>query len=86
MKSQRVSARRSSQEKDWMDTKAQGSIKNETIQEDKYATAKRERQEHADADHAAALDIQYQAELARWKALSWWKRLKIKKPEPPTRI
>jgi hypothetical protein len=28
-------------------------------------------------------NTQYQQELARWKALPWWKRLIIKEPDPP---
>jgi hypothetical protein len=40
----------------------------------------------ADPGRAAQLNIQYQEELARWKALPWWKRLTVKKPEPPTGI
>jgi len=40
----------------------------------------------SNADRAAALNIEYQAELARWKALSWWQRKRTKKPMPPTRI
>lgn len=40
----------------------------------------------ADAQGAALLNIQYQRELAAWKALPWWKRLRVKKPEPPAGI
>jgi tetratricopeptide (TPR) repeat protein len=39
---------------------------------------------NADPERAARLNIHYQEELARWKALPWWKRLTVKKPEPPT--
>jgi tetratricopeptide (TPR) repeat protein len=35
----------------------------------------------ADADRAAALN--YQKDLAAWKALPFWKRLGTKKPQPP---
>jgi WD40 repeat protein len=37
----------------------------------------------ADADRAAQLNIRYQKELAAWKALPFWKRLRTKKPEHP---
>jgi hypothetical protein len=40
----------------------------------------------ADPVRAARLNIEHQQELARWKALPWWKRLTAKKPEPPTGI
>jgi WD40 repeat protein len=36
-----------------------------------------------DANQASRLNIAYQEELAAWKALPFWKRLRIKKPEPP---
>jgi hypothetical protein len=46
----------------------------------------------ADAEKAAQLNIQFQQELARWKqelagwkALPWWKRRTVKRPEPPRR-
>jgi len=37
----------------------------------------------ADADRAAAINISYRHELARWKALPWWRRLTVRKPKPP---
>jgi hypothetical protein len=40
----------------------------------------------ADPERAFRLNVQYQQEAARWKALPWWKRLTAKKPEPPTGI
>jgi tetratricopeptide (TPR) repeat protein len=40
----------------------------------------------ADPDHAFQLNSQYQQELARWKTLPWWKRLMVKKPQPPKGI
>jgi hypothetical protein len=40
----------------------------------------------ADPERAFRLNLQYQEELARWKALSWWQRLRAKKPEPPRGI
>jgi hypothetical protein len=40
----------------------------------------------ADPHRATELNIKYQQELARWQALPWWKRLKVKKPEPPRGI
>lgn len=40
----------------------------------------------ADLERASRLNIRYQKELKKWKALSWWKRLKVKKPEPPSGI
>ncbi len=40
----------------------------------------------ANAERAAQLNIQYQQELAQWNALPWWKRLGVKKPEPPKGI
>ena len=40
----------------------------------------------ADPDRAARLNIEYLTALNQWKALSWWKRLRTKRPEPPTGI
>jgi hypothetical protein len=40
----------------------------------------------ANAEAAAELNIRYQQDLASWNALSWWQRLKVKKPEPPRGI
>lgn len=40
----------------------------------------------ADPDRAFRLNVEYQQEAARWKALPWWKRLGRKKPEPPKGI
>jgi hypothetical protein len=40
----------------------------------------------ADPERAYRLNLQYQQELARWKALPWWQRLRAKKPEPPRGI
>jgi hypothetical protein len=39
----------------------------------------------ANPERAAQLNIQYQRDLAAWKALPWWKR-RGKKPVPPTGI
>jgi tetratricopeptide (TPR) repeat protein len=36
----------------------------------------------ADPERAFRLNLQYQQELARWRALPWWQRLRAKKPEP----
>src|SRR6185312_11168426 len=40
---------------------------------------------HPDADPTRAfqLNLQYQEELAKWKALPMWKRMTAKKPLPP---
>ncbi|HSB09187.1 MAG TPA: DUF4062 domain-containing protein [Blastocatellia bacterium] len=38
------------------------------------------------AERAAELNIRYQQDLARWKALPWWKRVRTKKPDRPTGI
>jgi hypothetical protein len=40
----------------------------------------------ANPDRAAQMNIEYQAELARWKALPLWKRLIRKKPLPPAGV
>jgi tetratricopeptide (TPR) repeat protein len=40
----------------------------------------------AAADRAAALNIAYLKDLAAWNALPFWKRLRMKKPEPPKDI
>jgi len=40
----------------------------------------------ADPDRAARLKIEYRTAFKQWKALSWWKRLRTKRPEPPTGI
>jgi tetratricopeptide (TPR) repeat protein len=40
----------------------------------------------ADADRAVRLNLAYQEEFARWKRLSFWQRLRVKKPEPPVGI
>ena len=40
----------------------------------------------ANADRAAALNIQYQRDLVAWRALPWLRRIRTKKPEPPTGI
>jgi len=40
----------------------------------------------ADADRAARLNLKYQRELAQWKALPWFKRMRTSKPEPPSGI
>jgi len=37
----------------------------------------------AGAQRATQLNIQYQQALAAWQALPWWKRLRVKKPQPP---
>ena len=39
-----------------------------------------------DPPRASRLNIRYQKQLQEWKALPWWKRLKEKKPKPPTGI
>ena len=39
---------------------------------------------NADPNHAYQLNVQYQQELKKWKALPWWKRIRIKKPTHPT--
>ena len=40
----------------------------------------------ADPERAARLNIQYQQDLAQWKSLSWFKRLRTPKPQPPSGI
>ena len=40
----------------------------------------------ANPAEAARLNMQYQQDLARWKALSWWKRRRVPKPTPPAGI
>jgi hypothetical protein len=40
----------------------------------------------ANSARAAQLNMQYQQDLARWQALPWWKRLRVKKPTRPTGI
>ena len=39
----------------------------------------------ADPNLAVQRNMQYQQKLAQWNALPWWKRLKVKKPEPAER-
>ncbi len=60
-------------------------VRHQSIQAGAAATASRAHP-GANADRAAALNIQYQGELARWKALPWWRRQTTKKPTPPTGI
>jgi len=43
-------------------------------------------QPSADPGRAHELNRKYQEEVARWKALQWWKRRIVKKPEPPRGI
>lgn len=40
----------------------------------------------ADPERAARLNIQFGQELARWKALPWWKRMSVKRPKAPKGI
>jgi tetratricopeptide (TPR) repeat protein len=40
----------------------------------------------ADPDRAVRLNLEYQANRKRWDALSWWQRLRTKRPEPPAGI
>jgi hypothetical protein len=40
----------------------------------------------ADSDRAAQLNLEYQKALTQWKALSFWKRLRTKRPRPPKGI
>ena len=40
----------------------------------------------ADPDRAAEMNLEYQRELARWKALPWWKRVRTPRPKPPRGI
>jgi WD40 repeat protein len=40
----------------------------------------------ANPNRAMELNLKYQEELKRWNALSWWKRLRIKKPVRPSGI
>jgi hypothetical protein len=40
----------------------------------------------ADPERAFRLNVEYQQALARWRALPWWRRLRAKKPVPPTGI
>lgn len=40
----------------------------------------------ADPERAFKLNMQYQQELSRWKALPWWKRIRTPKPEAPKGI
>ena len=39
-----------------------------------------------DPDRATRLNLEYQRRLADWKALSGWKRIRTKRPEPPKGI
>ena len=45
-------------------------------------------QPHPGADplRAYRLNLEYQQNLAQWKALQWWRRLMVKRPERPTGI
>jgi hypothetical protein len=38
---------------------------------------------NANPELAAKLNLKYQEEVARWKKLSWWKRIRTKPPTPP---
>jgi hypothetical protein len=40
----------------------------------------------ANSARAAQLNMQYQQDLARWQALLWRKRLRVKKPTRPTGV
>jgi hypothetical protein len=40
----------------------------------------------ADPDRAAALNLEYQKALAAWRAMSWFQRLRTRKPIPPSGI
>jgi len=40
----------------------------------------------ANPAEAARLNMQYQQDLERWKALSWWQRRRVPKPTPPTGV
>lgn len=40
----------------------------------------------SDANRAAEMNIAYQRELAHWKSLPWWERLRTRRPQRPTGI
>lgn len=40
----------------------------------------------ANPNRAMQLNLEYQEALKRWNSLSWWKRLRVKKPERPSGI
>lgn len=60
--------------------------KQTTIEPNKQAPVIATPHHDADPNRASQLNKQYQEELAKWKALPLWKRLKTKKPEPPKGI
>jgi hypothetical protein len=41
---------------------------------------------NADPNQASRMNIEYQQALAAWHALPWLKRVRTRKPEPPTGI
>jgi hypothetical protein len=40
----------------------------------------------ANPNRAMQLNLEYQEALKRWNSLSWWKRLRVKKPVRPSGI